>query len=109
MSTNCQHSPISSRGSDLNLGDKQFYSSSVAFLSEDKLQQGLVDDHKPHKENDYQAFTNATTGGVLQIPNWPGPQTLEKTHTDRILTNLGYMLCLVPPLFFLGKEFICTS
>jgi hypothetical protein len=106
MSTNFQYGPVSSQDSDLDSRDNQSYSTRVISLPEDeldRLQQGLEDDNKPQKENDYQAFTNAVTGDILQIPNWPGPQTLEKTHMERILINLGYILCLVPPLFFLGK------
>jgi hypothetical protein len=111
MSTNGRYSPVSSQDADLDSRDDQSFSTRVGPLPEDelgKLQQGLEDNRKPHKENDYHAFTNAVAGDIIQIPNWPGPQTLEKTRTERALLNLGYILCLVPPLFFLGKDTTCT-
>jgi hypothetical protein len=111
MSTNCRYSHVSSQDPDLESRDNQFYSTLVVSLPEDgldKLQQGPQSDHEPHKENSYQEFTNIMTNGILQIPNWPGPQILEKTRTERIVAGLGYILCLIPPLFFLSKDTIRT-
>jgi hypothetical protein len=111
MSTNCRYSHVSSQDSDLDSRGNQFYSTPVVSLPEDeldKLQEVSQDDHKPHKENSYQEFTNFMTSGILQIPNWPGPQILEKTRTESIVAGLGYILCLMPPLFFLSKDTIRT-
>jgi hypothetical protein len=109
MSTNWQYTPVSSHNLDLGSRDKQLYSTSEVYPPQnapDQLHQGPDDDCKPYKENNYQSFTNAVIGDVFQIPDWPGPQTLERTHTEIIMINLGYMLCLVPPLVFLGKDLI---
>jgi hypothetical protein len=70
--------------------------------------QRVEDDRRPHEENKYQKFTNAVTGGILEIPDWPGPRILEKTRKETILLHLGYILCLVPPLFFLSKHTVIT-
>jgi hypothetical protein len=107
MSTDCQYSPVSSQDSDLASADKQSYPSSDVYSPENdstKLQQLLGDDPKLHEEKRYQEFVNTIRRNTLRIPGWPGPQTLEKTLKEKILLSFGYMLCLVPPLFFLGKN-----
>jgi hypothetical protein len=112
MSTNRQYRPLFSEDMDSAYGDKRSYPPSSLSLSRtdsDELQQGQNIGHKLHKRNIHQPVTDTMTGITFEIPNWPGPQTLEKTQMEMILGSLGYILCLVPPLFFLSKDIICAS
>jgi hypothetical protein len=111
MSTNWQYTSVPSQDLDLDSRYKQSDSTSEVYSPQNtpnRLHQGLDDDSKPNKENDYQSFTNTEIGDILQIPNWPGPRKLEKTLTESLLIDLGYVLCLVPPLFFFSRDIICT-
>lgn len=41
---------------------------------------------------------------TLEIPDWPGPVTLEPTLGERAFGLLVSIGVLIPPLFFIGKE-----
>jgi hypothetical protein len=111
MSTNYQYAPVFPQGTDLI---SESYPSRVLPLRQiepDRVQQNLDDGRKAHKENSYRtaATRDAGTGNILEIPNWPSPQTLEKTRMESTLISVGYILCLVPPLFFLCKGIMRTT
>ncbi|PVF95156.1 hypothetical protein CPB86DRAFT_788341 [Serendipita vermifera] len=103
MSTEWQYSPVSSQDVDLISRTKQSDSTESVGSPEDKqenLQSNREDDIKLY-ESTTQTFTNVDVGDILQIPNWPGPQTLEVTRGESMLHRMGYALLLLPPLFFL--------
>jgi hypothetical protein len=96
MSTNYQYTPVFSQDADLISEHKKSYLSRG-------ISQGLDDGRQ---ENSYRVTTDTVKGDILEIPNWPGPQTLKKTRMESILVILGYILCLLPPIFFLCKNMI---
>lgn len=44
-----------------------------------------------------QTLTKTDVDDILKIPNWPGPQTLQRKD---VISSSGYILFLLPPLFF---------
>ncbi|PVF95154.1 hypothetical protein CPB86DRAFT_788340 [Serendipita vermifera] len=93
MSTSWQYAPLSYQDSDSGSKYNQSYSSQYADASEYPSK----DTSKLRREDTERTFTNNT----LHIPNWPGPQTLEKTRGEKTLYILGYILFLIPPICFL--------
>ncbi|PVF95158.1 hypothetical protein CPB86DRAFT_788342 [Serendipita vermifera] len=106
MSTNWQYTPVSSGDADsVSRNEQQEPTQSVDSLkdTQERSQPDWDNALKRHKEDASQTtFINATKGDTLQIPNWPEPRKLEVTRGKSILSNLGSILFLVPPLFFLG-------
>ncbi|PVF90958.1 hypothetical protein CPB86DRAFT_820905, partial [Serendipita vermifera] len=105
MSTNSLDVPISPQDEVL-IPRKQQPESTQSVDSFEHEREKSQSDRKDaltlHSQDSSQTFMNADVlGDILQIPDWPGPQTLEATSRESILRNVGYVLFLVPPLFFL--------
>ncbi|PVG03890.1 hypothetical protein CPB86DRAFT_810426 [Serendipita vermifera] len=103
MSKNWQYVPISSQDADLiSINDQLGPAQSTDFPENERKKLQSNQEHDPlHKKDTSQMFTNAAVNGILEIPNWPGPQMFEVTRGQSILYSMGYMLFLIPPLFFL--------
>ncbi|PVF92566.1 hypothetical protein CPB86DRAFT_801899 [Serendipita vermifera] len=102
MSRNWEYAPISPQDKDFISENQQTEPTQSVDSREDRQEMSQKDNLKLHKHDTSQTFTNADVGDVLQIPDWPGPQTLEVTRGKSILYGIGSMLYLVPPLIFLG-------
>ncbi|CAG8526897.1 5029_t:CDS:10 [Acaulospora colombiana] len=105
MSTNWEHAPPKDEA--LKSRNQQSEPTRSADSFEDELEKSHSDSKDAlglHGDGSSQTFTNADVDDILQIPDWPGPQTLEITRRESILRRLGYALALIPPIIFLGKE-----
>lgn len=108
MSINCEYAPLPPQDEESISGTHHSESTrNVDTLEDerDKSREDRKDDLTLREENASQTFTNAEVGDVLQIPDWPGPQTLEVARGESILRRIGYTLSLVPPLLFLVLVF----
>ncbi|PVF91265.1 hypothetical protein CPB86DRAFT_820625, partial [Serendipita vermifera] len=102
MSTNWQYTPVSSGDTGFILRSEPTKSADTLGDEEEMSQLGRKGYLKSHKEDNSQTTsTNVDATDILEIPNWPNPQTLEVPRGESIVQNLGYILLLVPPLFFL--------
>ncbi|PVF95162.1 hypothetical protein CPB86DRAFT_799936 [Serendipita vermifera] len=105
MSTNLRYTPVVARNEDLTARIQQSATMQSAGSQERgkyKLEPNRNDDLKLTKEDTSQTFTNTDVGDILEIPNWPGPQTLEVTQTESLLQKMGYIPLLLPPFLFLA-------
>ncbi|PVF95155.1 hypothetical protein CPB86DRAFT_875902 [Serendipita vermifera] len=103
MSTNWQYAPVSSQDADSVSRTHQSDTRESVDSLEDKhkkYQNNREDDLKS-QESTIQMLTNVNVSDIIEVPNWPGPKTLEVTRGQSILHSMGYILLLVPPLVFL--------
>jgi hypothetical protein len=107
MSTNWHYAPVAFQDTDTFYKERQWGPTRSAYSLEDeqmKLQYPPDNDRKLYRGDTGLTMTNNVNRDPPPIPNWPGPQMLAITGGKRLLFILGYVLFLVPPLVFLGKD-----
>ncbi|PVF95163.1 hypothetical protein CPB86DRAFT_817449 [Serendipita vermifera] len=104
MATHWQHTSVSPEDVDLNSRNNQLEPIQSVDPLEDRQDKSQFSqrDNLKLDEDDSQTFTNAGVSDILEIPSWPGPQTLEVTDGENLLRKIGYIFLLVPPLLFLA-------
>jgi hypothetical protein len=107
MSTNWKYAPVAFQDTDTVYTERQRGPTRSAHSLEDeqtKLQYPPDNDGKLYREDNGLTMPKNVNNDAPPIPKWPGPQMLAITGGKRLLFILAYMLLLVPPLVFLGKD-----
>jgi hypothetical protein len=107
MSTNWKYAPVAFQDTDAVYTERQWNPAQGAYSYEDermKLQYPPDNDRKLYREDSGPKMAKNVSNDAPPIPKWPGPQMLAITGGKRLLFILAYVLLLVPPLVFLGKD-----